>query len=104
MFPAVRRAAVVLAALAFAPAAHGAPPAVTAQATPASGAAPLVVTLTATGDTATYHWELGDGSTADGPMVQHTYAAGRFTATVTATSASISTPVRALVPTRARMS
>ena len=67
MFPAVRRAAVFLAALAFDPAAHAAPPAVTAQATPASGAAPLAVTLTAAGDTATYHWDLGDGSTADGP-------------------------------------
>jgi PKD repeat protein len=86
MFPAVRRAAVVLAALAFAPAAHAAPPAVTAQATPASGPAPLAVTLTATGDAATYHWELGDGGTADGPVVQHTYAAGRVTATVTATN------------------
>jgi hypothetical protein len=86
MFPAVRRAAVVLAALAFAPAAHAAPPAVTAQATPSTGAAPLTVTLAATGDTATYHWELGDGGTADGPLVQHTYAAGRFTAYVTATN------------------
>ena len=59
----------------------------TAQATPASGAAPLAVTLTATGDAATYHWDLGDGTTADGPVVQHTYAAGRFTARVTATNA-----------------
>jgi PKD repeat protein len=76
-----------LAALALAPAAHAAPPAVTAQASPSSGAAPLQVTLTATGDAATYHWELGDGSTADGPVVQHTYAAGRFTARVTASNA-----------------
>ena len=52
----------------------------TVQATPASGAAPLAVTLTATGDAATYHWDLGDGTTADGAAVQHTYAAGRFTA------------------------
>jgi cell wall hydrolase len=73
-------------ALAFAPAAHGAPPAVSAQATPAAGPAPLQVTLTASGDLATYHWELGDGATADGPVVQHTYAAGRFTARVTATN------------------
>ena len=72
--------------MALAPAAHAAPPALTAQATPSSGAAPLAVTLTATGDTATYHWELGDGSTADGPVVQHTYAAGRFAAHVTATN------------------
>jgi PKD repeat protein len=87
MFSAVRRAAVVLAAMALAPAAHAAPPAVTAQATPSTGAAPLQVTLTATGDAATFHWELGDGATADGPVVQYTYTAGRFTARVTATNA-----------------
>jgi PKD repeat protein len=82
----VRRAAVFLAALALAPAAHAAPPAVTALATPASGAAPLAVTLTAAGDAASYHWDLGDGASADGATVQHTYGAGRFTARVTATN------------------
>jgi len=87
MFSTVRRAAVFLAAMALAPAAHAAPPAVMAQAAPSSGAAPLQVTLTAAGDAATYHWELGDGSTADGAVVQHTYAAGRFIARVTATNA-----------------
>jgi lipoprotein-anchoring transpeptidase ErfK/SrfK len=84
----VRRAAVFLAALTLAPAAHAAPPAVTAQASPARGAAPLATTLTATGDAATYHWDLGDGASADGAVVQHTYAAGRFTARVTATNAA----------------
>jgi hypothetical protein len=84
----VRRAAVFLAALTLAPAARAAPPAVTVQATPGSGAAPLAVTLTATGDAAAYHWDLGDGTTADGAAVQHTYAAGRFTARVTATNAA----------------
>jgi N-acetylmuramoyl-L-alanine amidase len=84
----VRRAVIVVGALAFVPAAHGAPPAVSVQASPASGPAPLTMTLTATGDLATYHWDLGDGSTADGPVVQHTYAAGRFTARVTATAPS----------------
>ena len=87
MFPTVRRAAIFLAAMAFAPAAHAAPPAVTAQATPCERCRRLwQVTLTASGDTATYHWELGDGTTADGPVVQHIYAAGRFTARVTATN------------------
>jgi len=81
----VRRAAIIALALAFAPAAHAAPPAVSAQATPSRGAAPLAVTLTASGDTATYHWDLGDGATADGAVVQHVYAAGSFTARVTAT-------------------
>jgi hypothetical protein len=86
MFRAMRRAVVFLAALTFAPAAHAAAPAVTAQATPASGAAPLQVTLTASGDPATYHWDLGDGTSADGAVVQHTYAAGSYTARVTATN------------------
>jgi peptidoglycan hydrolase-like protein with peptidoglycan-binding domain len=79
---------VFLAALALAPAAHAAAPAVTAQATPASGAAPLQVTLTASGDLATYHWDLGDGTTADGPVVQHIYAAGSYIAHVVATNAT----------------
>ena len=73
--------------MALAPAAHAAAPAVTAQASPATGAAPLQVTLTASGEAATYHWELGDGASADGAVVHHTYAAGRFVARVTATSA-----------------
>lgn len=84
----VRRAAIVLATLAFAPAAHAAPPALSVAATPPSGAAPLQVTLSATGDAATYHWDLGDGSTADGPSVQHVYVAGRFVARVTATASN----------------
>jgi hypothetical protein len=95
----VRRAAVFLAALALAPAAHATPPAVTAQATPAGGAAPLAVTLTATGDAANYHWDLGDGTSADGASVQHTYAAGRFTARVTATNAGGETAQAAVVVT-----
>jgi PKD domain-containing protein len=95
----VRRAAVFLAALALAPAAHAAPPVVTAQASPAHGAAPLAVTLTASGDAATYHWELGDGSSADGASVQHTYAAGRFTARVTATNAGGETSQATVVVT-----
>jgi L,D-transpeptidase-like protein/putative peptidoglycan binding protein/PKD domain-containing protein len=82
----VRRAAIVLAALAFAPAAHAAPPAVSIHASATKGAAPLSVTLTASGDPATYHWDLGDGTTADGPVVNHVYRAGKFVARVTATS------------------
>jgi peptidoglycan hydrolase-like protein with peptidoglycan-binding domain len=95
----VRRAAVFLAALALAPAAHAAPPAVSAQASPAKGAAPLAVTLTASGDAATYHWDLGDGTSADGAVVQHTYAAGRFSARVTATNAGGETAQATVVVT-----
>jgi cell wall hydrolase len=84
----VRRAAIFVAAMALAPAAHAAPPAVSIHASPASGPAPLEVTLTATGDAATYHWDLGDGSTADGASVRHAYPAGSFTASVTATGSA----------------
>jgi N-acetylmuramoyl-L-alanine amidase len=84
----VRRAVIVAAALAFVPAAGAAPPAVSVQASAARGPAPLTVTLTASGDLATYHWDLGDGSAADGPIVQHAYGPGRFVARVTATASS----------------
>ncbi len=83
----MRGAIVLLAGLAFAGAADAAPPLVTAAATPATGVAPLRVTLTATGDAASYTWELGDGTTAEGAVAAHVYAAGRFVATVTATNA-----------------
>ena len=83
----MRGLGVVLVALAFSAVANAAPPVVAASAAPASGMAPLRVTLTATGDAATYAWQLGDGETAAGPVVSHTYAAGRHVATVTATGA-----------------
>ena len=84
----MRGAIVLLAGLAFAAPATAAPPLVSAAATPSSGTAPLRVTLTATGDAASYAWDLGDGATASGPAVTHVYPAGRFVATVTATSAA----------------
>jgi hypothetical protein len=88
-----------VAAMAFAPAAHAAPPAVSVQASPASGPAPLQVTLTATGDAAAYHWDLGDGTAADGPAVQHVYAAGAFIARVTATASTGETTQAAVAVT-----
>ena len=60
----------------------------TATAAPAKGAAPLRVTLTATGVAVSYLWDLGDGSTAAGAQVSHLYPPGRFVATVTATAAT----------------
>jgi PKD repeat protein len=82
----VRGAIVLLAGLALAGAAHAAPPAVVATAAPTKGVAPVRVTLTATGDAASYTWALGDGSTAEGAVVTHVYSAGTFVATVTATN------------------
>jgi peptidoglycan hydrolase-like protein with peptidoglycan-binding domain len=73
--------------LTFVPAAAGAPPTFSIEATPATGEAPLRVTFEATGDAASYHWEFGDGTSADGRTVEHTYAAGRWTAMSTARSA-----------------
>jgi hypothetical protein len=84
----VRGAIVLLAGLALAGAADAAPPTVIATASPARGVAPLPVTLTATGDAATYSWALGDGTAAEGAAVTHVYGPGTFVATVTATSAA----------------
>ena len=84
----MRGAIVLLVGLALAAPATAAPPIVTASASPATGAAPLHVTLTASGDAATYTWDLGDGTTGTGATVTHVYRPGRFTATVTATSAA----------------
>lgn len=75
-----------LALLTFVPAAAGAAPTFSIEAAPVAGEAPLRVTFTARGDAASYHWEFGDGTTAEGPSVEHTYAAGRWTATATARS------------------
>ena len=84
----MRGAIVLLAGLALAAPATAAPPVVTASASPSSGAAPLRVRLSAAGDTATYAWSLGDGTTAAGPLITHVYPTGHFTATVTATGAT----------------
>ena len=75
--------------LAFSPAsAVAAPPTVAASATVRSGAAPLHVVFTASGDAVSYHWDFGDGAAADGATVEHVYGAGAFTARVTGTSAT----------------
>jgi PKD repeat protein len=83
----VRRGLVcAVALLILIPAASAAAPAVTIQASPSVGQAPLLVTFTAAGDASSYHWDFGDGVSADGASVQHTYSAGRRTATLTARS------------------
>ena len=74
-------------ALVLASSARAAAPAVTVAASTAGGQAPLTVTLTASGDAASYSWDLGDGTTATGSTVEHTYQTGLWTATVTATAA-----------------
>jgi len=85
----MRAAVVVAIVLALSPAAaSGAPPSVAVSATVTSGAAPLQVSFAASGDAVSYHWEFGDGTSADGAAVTHVYGAGAFTARVTGTSAT----------------
>jgi len=99
----MRRLAPVLAVFfAWAAPAH-ANPVVNVQASPTLGATPLSVTLTASGDAADYHWEFGDHAAADGPVVQHLYGPGRFTATVTATATDGSTAQAGVVITSAQL-
>ena len=78
---------VVLAMLAGAVPANAEPPSVTISASATAGAAPLTVTFEARGDAASYHWQLGNGQTAEGPTASATYGPGLWTVTVTATAA-----------------
>jgi PKD repeat protein len=85
----VRRAFVLgIVLLSFGSTAAAAPPEVTVQVSQAEGGAPLTVTLTAVGTADSFHWDFGDGAAADGRSVQHTYRAGRWTATLTARGGS----------------
>src|SRR6185437_13397681 len=77
--------------LAGAAPANAGPPSVTISTSATSGAAPLAVTFEASGDAASYHWELGNGETAEGPAAGATYGPGLWTVTVTATAADGST-------------
>ena len=81
------------------PAATGATSPVVIQATPTAGAAPLQVTFTAAGDAASYHWDFGDGTSADGQAAEHTYAAGHWTATLTTRSVDGTTATQTTVVT-----
>jgi PKD repeat protein len=90
---------VVAVALVFSPAAKAVPPTVSTATSATSGAAPLRVSFSATGDAASYHWDFGDGAAADGPAAEHVYGPGAFKAQLTATSAageSVTRTVRVL--------
>ena len=68
---------------------------ITIQASPTSGPAPLRVTFSA-GGASSAHWDFGDGTAADGVAVEHTYAAGRWNATVTAQAPDGSTSTQTI--------
>jgi hypothetical protein len=78
---------VVFAMLVGATPANAATPSVTISATATAGQAPLTVTFEASGDAASYRWELGNGETAEGPTASATYGPGLWSVTVTATAA-----------------
>jgi PKD repeat protein len=80
-----------VALLSIAPAAAAAPR-LSIQATSTAGQAPLQVTFTASEPA---HWDFGDGTSADGTTVEHTYAAGRWTAVATASGVTQSVTVTA---------
>ena len=68
------------------------PPVAAASATPTSGAAPLIVAFSGSGSydpdgrIESYAWDFGDGGSATGSYVSHTYAAKKiYTATLTVT-------------------
>src|SRR2546425_4975020 len=88
---------------ALAPAANAAP-SVVAQASPSAGQAPLGVTLVATGDAVSYRWDLGDHTSAEGTVVYHRYAAGRYTAIVTAVGADGTTATASVVISAIKLS
>jgi lipoprotein-anchoring transpeptidase ErfK/SrfK len=80
-----RLGVVVCLALAFAPAAHAA---CGQSVTIASGKAPLTVTFTAACASSAYTWDFGDGQTAVGQSVTHTFAAGYWRPTLTSDAGS----------------
>jgi PKD repeat protein len=85
-----------LAALTF-PATSNATPTISVQTSATRGAAPLQITLTASGNAVSYHWDLGDGTTADGVTVQHVYQrAGAYRVVVTGTGLDSSSSTAAL--------
>jgi PKD repeat protein len=82
----MRRLLILALFFAWAPPAHAAPN-VSIATSAFIGQAPFSVTLTAVGAADTYSWDLGDGTRAEGPVVEHAYRSGRYTATLTATLA-----------------
>jgi PKD repeat protein len=82
---------VVFAMLVGAAPANAGAPGVTISASATAGQAPLTVTFEASGDAASYRWELGNGETAEGPTASATYGPGLWSVTATATAADGST-------------
>jgi hypothetical protein len=100
-----RSTVVVLLALALAPAARAGCGVATSA---LAGKAPLSVTLTAQCASSSYTWDLGDGASASGQTVQHTFAAGSYRVRLTSDAGQetvwpvTSVSLRVTAPKRAR--
>ena len=82
----MRRLFPLLLALAASPAASAAPPAVEIAATPQIGIAPLESTLVASGDAASYRWEVGGVPVGEGAQLRHVFPVGHHQVAVVATA------------------
>jgi lipoprotein-anchoring transpeptidase ErfK/SrfK len=76
----------IVVGLALAPAATAAPPAVDIGATPQLGIAPLETTLAASGDPASYRWEVDGVAVGEGATLRHVFPAGHHQVSVVATA------------------
>jgi lipoprotein-anchoring transpeptidase ErfK/SrfK len=82
----VRRLLPIVFALACAPPAAAVPPAVQIGASPQLGTAPLESTLTATGDPASYRWEVGGIIVGEGAQLRYVFPVGHHQVAVVATA------------------
>jgi hypothetical protein len=103
MVAGVRRFALLLIALlpllAAAASSHAETPSDCIQVSVRSGRAPLEVSFQASCEATAYHWDFGDGGTADGPQVEHSFAAGAFDVSLTRQLADGATAASTLVIT-----
>jgi hypothetical protein len=82
----VKRLLVLVLALAAAPPANAVPPAVQIAATPQIGLAPLESTLVASGDAASYRWEVDGVTVGERPQLRHVFPIGHHQVGVVATA------------------
>jgi lipoprotein-anchoring transpeptidase ErfK/SrfK len=84
----VRRLLLIVVALVAAPSAYAAPPAVQISATPQIGMAPLESVLVASGDAASYRWEVDGIAAGGGAQLRHDFPVGHHQVAVVATAAN----------------
>jgi L,D-transpeptidase catalytic domain/Putative peptidoglycan binding domain len=84
----MRRVLALAFLLALASPADAAPPAVQITASPQLGAAPLEAILVATGDAASYRWEVDGSTVGEGATLRHVFPAGHHQVALVATAAS----------------